>query len=93
MYTADELCDRVAFIVDGSILTTDSPKTLKHQHGKNIVKVELKDGKYAEFPVEDLGKNHGFIDFLSLSEIQRINTLEATLEEVFIKITGKALKV
>lgn len=91
MNTADELCDRVAFIVDGELQLTDVPALLKHKHGKNIVKVELKDGKSAEFPLEDLGANTSFIDFISDKKIQRINTLEATLEEVFIQITGKAL--
>lgn len=91
MNTADELCDRVAFIVDGQLQLTDVPSLLKHKHGKDIVKVELKDGKSAEFPLKALGTNKDFIGFINEKEIQRINTLEATLEEVFIQITGKAL--
>lgn len=91
MNTADELCDRVAFIVDGELQVTGVPEQLKHQHGKNSVKVELKDGKSMEFPLEKLGSNKAFLDFIKHQEIQRINTLEATLEEVFIQITGKAL--
>jgi fluoroquinolone transport system ATP-binding protein len=39
MYIADELCDRVAFIVDGEIRLIDSPKNLKLQYGENLVKV------------------------------------------------------
>ena len=91
MNTADELCDRVAFIVDGELRLTDVPAHLKHKYGRSIVRVELKDGKTAEFSLEELGTNKSFIDFISSKEIQRINTLEATLEEVFIQITGKAL--
>lgn len=91
MNTADELCDRVSFIVEGELQLTDVPSTLKHNHGKNVVLIELKDGKSAEFPLERLGVNKDFIGFISSSEIQRINTMEATLEEVFIQITGKAL--
>lgn len=91
MNTADELCDRVSFIVDGELQLTDVPALLKHKHGKNIVKVELKNGKTAEFALDDLGVNKRFIDFIQHREIQRINTMEATLEEVFIQITGKAL--
>lgn len=91
MNTADELCDRVSFIVDGELQLTDIPALLKHKHGKNMVKVELKNGKTAEFALDDLGVNKRFIDFIQYKEIQRINTMEATLEEVFIQITGKAL--
>jgi len=91
MNTADELCDRVSFIVDGELQLTDIPALLKHKHGKNIVKVELKNGKTSEFALDDLGANKSFVDFIQHKEIQRINTMEATLEEVFIQITGKAL--
>ncbi len=92
MTSADELCDRVAFIADGEILVTDSPATLKHQHGREAVKVELKSGQTEEFPLKELGQNVSFADFLRQGELLRINTLEATLEEVFIQLTGKSLK-
>ena len=46
MYIADELCDRVAFIVDGKIRLIDSPKALKLKYGGKLVEVEyFKDGK------------------------------------------------
>ena len=34
MFIADELCDRVAFIIDGEIKLIDTPKNLKLQYGK-----------------------------------------------------------
>jgi fluoroquinolone transport system ATP-binding protein len=40
MYIADELCDRVAFIVEGEIKLIDSPKNLKLKYGQDLVKVE-----------------------------------------------------
>ena len=91
MNTADELCDRVAFIVDGELQLTDKPALLKHKHGKNNVRVELKNGQFTDYPLKNLGDNKSFLDFITGKDIQRINTMEATLEEVFIKITGKAL--
>ena len=33
MSLADQLCDRVAFIVDGQIALIDAPDRLKRQHG------------------------------------------------------------
>lgn len=92
MATADELCDRVSFIVNGEIIITEKPARLKLQHGKNIVKVELKNGNQAEFPISQLGKNENFKTFIKQDEVSRIHTQEASLEEVFIKVTGKNLK-
>jgi len=92
MNTADELCDRVSFIVDGSIQITKAPAKLKQQHGKNAVKVALKNGDVEEFELDNLGENNQFISFLKKDKLLRINTQEATLEEVFIQVTGKALK-
>jgi fluoroquinolone transport system ATP-binding protein len=92
MNTADELCDRVSFIVDGFIQITEVPAILKHQYGRNAVKVELKNEETAEFELESLGTNPQFLAFIKKDELTKINTQEATLEEVFIQVTGKALK-
>jgi len=91
MTTADELCNRVSFISGGEIQLTEKPSVLKSEHGKHTVKVELQNGQEAEFALKDLGMNQAFSEFISNSEILRINTQEATLEEVFIKVTGKKL--
>lgn len=88
MTTADELCDRVSFIAEGEIRVTEKPSVLKNEHGKQTVKVELKDGATGEFELKDLGANPNFFAFISQNEISRINTQEASLEEVFIKVTG-----
>jgi fluoroquinolone transport system ATP-binding protein len=93
MHTADELCDRVSFIVDGHLRITDTPKNLKTKYGREAVKVELKNGEKEEFPLKDIGSNPAFIQFLNKDKVNRIHTLEATLEEVFINVTGKSLLI
>ncbi|MEQ9378897.1 MAG: ABC transporter ATP-binding protein [Imperialibacter sp.] len=92
MHTADELCDRVGFIVDGELRITDTPERLKAKYGKQAVEVQLADGQMQEFPLAGLGENAGFTSFIRLGEVNKIHTLEASLEEVFIKVTGKPLK-
>ena len=95
MTVADELCDRVAFIVDGGIRVIDAPRTLKLQHGKRAVRVEYTDGHglgSSEFPLDGLGSNAAFIDLLRDREIETIHTLETTLEQVFISVTGRVLE-
>lgn len=94
MYVADELCDRVAFIVEGAIRLVDSPKELKVKMGRRTVKVEYATGgsvEVKEFPLEGLGRNEEFLKILRDHEIRRINTEEPTLEEIFLKVTGRRL--
>ncbi|WP_087035624.1 ABC transporter ATP-binding protein [Thermococcus litoralis] len=94
MYVADELCDRVAFIVDGSVRLVDNPGELKVKMGKRLVKVEYVENgsvKTAEFPLEGIGRNEEFLNILRNHEIRRINTEEPTLEEIFLKVTGRRL--
>ncbi|MDQ3489637.1 MAG: ABC transporter ATP-binding protein [Acidobacteriota bacterium] len=91
MTTADELCDRVSFIAGGEILLTERPSVLKNEHGKHTVKVEMQNGQTAEFALKDLGNNQKFLEFISQNEVLKINTQEATLEEVFIRVTGSKL--
>ncbi|MBN2261115.1 MAG: ABC transporter ATP-binding protein [Clostridiales bacterium] len=94
MYIADELCDRVGFIVDGELKLIDSPKNLKLQYGEKFVEVEYLDGK--EIKKESLSfvkkdDIERLKEILDNFEIQTMHTKEATLEEIFIKVTGREL--
>jgi fluoroquinolone transport system ATP-binding protein len=94
MTVAEQLCDRVAFIVDGKLVTIGSPKDLMIEHGKRVVKVEfLKNGNIIDqaFELKDIGENAGFLDILKNAEIKTIHSCEATLEDIFIKLTGRNL--
>ena len=95
MTDADELCDRVGFMVEGTLALIESPKDLKLKHGKKLVKVEyLNNGDLAkeEFTLADLGSNNTFLSLLNGGRVQTIHTEEATLDDVFIKVTGRQLK-
>lgn len=94
MADADELCDRVGFIVDGRIALVASPKELKIKHGKRLVRVEYIKGvklKRDEFSLDDLGKNSKFISLLRSGRVKTIHTADASLDEIFIKVTGRQL--
>jgi fluoroquinolone transport system ATP-binding protein len=93
MATADELCDRVSFIVDGKIVLTDTPTSLKHIHGKECIQVTMNSLKKTEFPVKNIGHNQAFLELIKQEDLMKIETLEASLEEVFIKVTGTNLKL
>ena len=95
MTVADELCDRAAFVVDGEIGLIESPKTLKLTHGTRSVIMEYGvDGHTSrrEFPLEGLGHNDDFLTLLRREAIYTLHTQEATLEDVFIDVTGRSLQ-
>lgn len=94
MMEADVLSDRVAFINDGRIAALDTPDNLKHQYGKRIVKIRYhRDGELAEeeinLELKDAAKKIEGI--LSGYDVMDMHTEEATLEDVFIKFTGRRL--
>lgn len=94
MVTANELCDRVAFLVDGQIAALDTPRSLRLAYGRRVVRVEtVSDGTRAarEFPVGGLADNADFLRLLRSGAVETIHTLETTLEDVFVQITGRSL--
>lgn len=95
MAVAEQLCDRVAFIVDGRITLIDSPRNLKLEHGERRVRVEYhlngRGAKASDFPLDGLAENSDFWQVLRENQIETIHTQEATLEDIFIKTTGRSL--
>ena len=94
MSDVDQLCDRVAFILDGKIIEMDSPRNLKLKYGKRVMKLEYKEKDHTitkEFPMEDIGSNEEFIELLKTKNIETLHSGETTLEEIFIKVTGVGL--
>ena len=94
MTVAEQLCDRVAFIVDGQISVADTPKNLMSQFGTNKVKVEYENGgeiAAKEYPLPAIGENEEFISLIKKNNIKSINTQDASLEDIFLKVTGKSL--
>jgi fluoroquinolone transport system ATP-binding protein len=97
MTVADQLCDRVALIVDGHIALVGSPRELKLRQGERKVRVEYRKAETSgalsrrEFSLDGLGDNVEFLALLRAAEVETIHTEEATLEDVFIRTTGKRL--
>lgn len=96
MHDADELCDRVGFIVEGELSLIGEPKMLKRDQGSQQVRVQVREenGAIAEhqFALDSLHQNQGFLDLLAQKEIESLHSQESSLEEVFIAATGKTLQ-
>lgn len=94
MNVAEEICDRVAFIVEGKIKLIDSPRELMIHRGQKKVRVEYREEglvKGADFPLEGIGDNRAFSRMLKEKKVERMHTQEATLEGIFIEVTGRSL--
>ncbi len=95
MTVAAELCDRVAFIVNGKLCVVDSPGNLMIEHGSRTVRVEYEINerlKKEDFPLDRIGSDENFLHLIKTHPIRTIHSLEATLEDIFIKTTGYSLK-
>lgn len=94
MFIADELCNRVGFIVDGEIKLIDSPKNLKLKYGQSLVEVEYGENgqlRSETFSTVDTGDKERLQLIIAGKNIRTMHTKEATLEEIFIKVTGREL--
>ncbi len=98
MWAADQLCDRVAFIIDGRIELIDSPRELKLRHGSPSVRLELRPETSStrtvskrDFELDGLGDNDEFRALLRDRRVETIHSQEATLEKIFIEVTGRRL--
>jgi fluoroquinolone transport system ATP-binding protein len=94
MFVADELCNRVAFIVDGKIVAMDTPKNLKLKYGKPTVTIEYLEGKELKaisMGMEEKDKK-ALEKFIAEHDVKTIHSGEPTLEEIFIKLTGRGLE-
>nr|WP_090890497.1 ABC transporter ATP-binding protein [Evansella caseinilytica] len=95
MHVAEQHCDRVAFIVDGEIKLIDSPKELMLKHSEKAVAVTFyEDGekKQDSFPLKQLNGNQRFRRVLELDQIVQMHTVEKSLEDLFIEVTGRTLQ-
>ncbi|HSQ37878.1 MAG TPA: ABC transporter ATP-binding protein [Acidimicrobiia bacterium] len=94
MFEADELSDRVAFINEGRIHAVDTPENLKLRHGRRAVKVRVRAAEGVSeqsVPLDaaDAGERLGAA--LRDPGLMTIHTEEATLESIFIEMTGRGL--
>ncbi|QYN36174.1 ABC transporter ATP-binding protein [Pseudonocardia sp. DSM 110487] len=94
MATAEELCDRVAFVVDGRIAALDTPTEHKVSRSKRTVRVTYRNGidlEHKDFPLDGLADDETFRALAREHHIEALHSQEASLEDVFIDVTGRSL--
>jgi fluoroquinolone transport system ATP-binding protein len=95
MSDIEQLCDRVAFIVDGKIVELASPRDLKIRYGKKAITVDyIQEGKKYQtiFDMDKKESKQKLSELILNHEIETIHSGETTLEDIFIQVTGVSLK-
>jgi len=95
MHDAEELCDRVAFIVDGRIKAMNTPQELRNTNANTRVHFRIvMNGKETEMDclISELGKSSEFQLALRDRTLKSIHSEEQSLEDVFIRLTGRCLQ-
>ncbi len=93
MAEADELSDRVAFINEGRLYALDTPEALKLEHGKRTVTVRRRvEGQVLEEHIElDGDAGDRLRALVGEPGLLTVHTEEASLEDVFVQMTGRGL--
>lgn len=99
MEEADQLCHRVAFIVNGRLVANDEPRNLKIAHGKREMSVTVAEegqmnGREGQpwreitLRLDDVADQQQLAQWMAEGKVLAIHSREATLEEVFIEVAG-----
>ena len=91
MELADALSDTVAFLYGGVIAACDTPEALKRKYGKRDVCVRYQEGGEEREKTFSMDEKTALAAFLTQADVIKIHSQEATLEEIFLQVTGKEL--
>jgi ABC-2 type transport system ATP-binding protein len=107
MVEADRLCDRIAIVDHGKVIALDTPRGLRRllpsEHGLEVVVAGVEPLEGAEgAPEEDRwrGRVYGEATPAELArrvadagrDLIELRTLEGSLEDVFVHLTGRELR-
>ena len=95
MLEADKLSDRVAFMNQSKIVALDTPHNLKQQYGKRALKAKVAAPggklKSREITLDTPQTPEAIRELFAKEKVVTIHSEEATLEDIFIKLTGRRL--
>jgi ABC-2 type transport system ATP-binding protein len=92
MTEAAKLCDRIALFNEGKIVELGTMDELSRRHDtQKRVKILLESGETAEIPLspENAPK---IAEYISAGRVVNIHSQEPTLEQIFLKLTGRELQ-
>lgn len=95
MVEADKLSTRVAFIEKGQIVALDTPHALKQKYGQRAIKAEVL-GVNGQLEVREIALDgvetaSAVQQLFATEKVITLHSEEATLEDIFIQMTGRGL--
>jgi ABC-2 type transport system ATP-binding protein len=91
MEEAEHLCRRVAFFNQGHIVALDTPDRLKASYGKRGINLTLMDGAHIYIQFDETKNGERLGELAASGRILTAHSAEASLEEVFVQLTGRRL--
>jgi ABC-2 type transport system ATP-binding protein len=94
MAEADKLSDRVAFMNQGKIVALDTPLSLKQKYGKRALKAKVAAGDDLvdrEVTLDAPETADNIRELFAREKVVTIHSAEASLEDIFIRLTGRGL--
>lgn len=93
MHDAMELCDKVAFIVNGEVSALDSPHNLIMSKGASKITYTYFDNgeKSAECLLDSISGDERLHRLIQENRLLSIHSSEPTLNDIFMEITGRTL--
>lgn len=94
MMDATELCDNVAFIVEGKIKALDTPHNFMMKKQSYMIRYSYKvEGEeiIREIPHDSTGSDKTLQELIKNNKLLSIHSMQPTLEDIFIEIAGRSL--
>jgi ABC-2 type transport system ATP-binding protein len=95
MLEADRLSDRVAFIHRGRIVALDTPHNLKQSYGKRALRAQVAGEGVnlveREIVLDRPETAQAIQELFTRQRVVTVHSEEASLEDIFIRITGEGL--
>ena len=92
MEEADQLCQRIGFIVNGQLVANDTPQRLKLAHGQRAITVTLGDDggdlRDVNLHMDSAPDQQQLSRWMADGQVRAMHTREASLEDVFVEIAG-----
>lgn len=93
MELADHVCDRLAILHEGRVVAEDTPGALKRSGAEPQLQVRREGVAEPELlTLSAAGTPERLADLLRRGDVREVATVEPTLEDVFLRLTGSSLE-
>ncbi|MFX3636563.1 MAG: ABC transporter ATP-binding protein [Candidatus Pristimantibacillus sp.] len=91
MQEAEDLCNRLAFLNNGTIMAQDTPQNLRIKYGDSTIRILLKNGSLITVNQDEAGARM-IAQYITNEQLLSIHSNEPSLGDIFVQLTGRALQ-